>query len=411
VEHGHVTAYTGNYTTFSRLKEEALELQEKRWEEQQRFLKRNREFMDRFRYKATKARAVRSREKMIEKIDMVEAPVTSRKKIRFSFRMDHNTRQDALSFKNLVKSFPGKTIRFEGEVQLSRGDKVALVGPNGVGKSTLMRLLAGLDRADGGRINVDTEAQLGYYSQLQSETLDHDRSPLEEIEEAVEFSVTREEIRRRLGCFLLSGDAALKRIDQLSGGEKARVALALLTLRSVNLMLLDEPTNHLDILSRDVLAEAIAQFEGTIVLISHDRYFLDQTVNKVLALDGETVRLYLGNYTDYFQKRKRELRQTASLPPKIAKKPPTRPVASPRAKEPDPRTVLFLLEDEIEKKENELRAVEDELGTPEVYGDPERQLAALKKYQVLKEGLQELNTRWEECMAAAQKATSERSIQ
>ncbi|MCL5035808.1 MAG: ABC-F family ATP-binding cassette domain-containing protein [Chloroflexi bacterium] len=407
MENSRLNLFTGNYSSYLEQKSGRIEVQKRHYDDRQKFLEKNQKFIDRFRAKATKASAVKSREKMLEKMEKIEAPSPDLKSINFSFNLEEGSRRDVLYFKNLRKDYPGRTINFKGEFKLERGDRVALVGPNGVGKSTLLKIFAGVEIYDGGRFELDSWARTSYFSQLQSETMNMENTPVDEIYRSLKSGISIEAIRTRLGSFLITGDAALKKIGKLSGGEKSRVALALLTLKPVNLLLLDEPTNHLDISSREVLAEAVEKFDGTVVMISHDRYFLDRTVNKVFELDGESISQYLGNYSEYFEKKKKERKaapKAAPVPEKKKRKQKQqkhKKAAPPKG--PDYKKLMHEIEEMIEDKEFELKVIEEELADTSLYLDLEKQKDAGERHDRVRSEIMELNRKWEEYYQQAEK--------
>lgn len=396
IENTKLNLYHGNYTYYKEKKALDIELELKKHENQQKYFKKNQEFIDRFRAKATKAKAVQSRIKMLDKIELIDAPHTGQKKIKFHFKADTTTKREITTIKNLMKIYPGKEIQFNGEILIEKGDKIAIIGPNGVGKSTLMKIICLIEKPDSGRILIDSNATIGYFSQMQSEMLDITKSPVDVILENTDISVSLEEIRRRLGCFGISGELALKNIEFLSGGEKARTALALLTLKNSNILLLDEPTNHLDIPSRDVLSESLCSYGGTVVLISHDRYFLDQTVTKIIEIDGIDIKLYLGSYSDYiYKKNKNKVFQFAKEKNQIRKN--IKPLKNKEIKI-DYKKLIQDIEKNIENKENEIADLEEYMCTPEFFNNSNQQKSGFDKYQRLKSELAQLFSEWEELL-------------
>jgi ATP-binding cassette subfamily F protein 3 len=343
-------------------------------------------FIERFRYKATKARQVQSRVKMLERLPRLDVEGPARQ-IRFTFPAPPRTGRLVVRLAGVHKAY-GSTVVYAGvDLDVERGERIALVGPNGAGKSTLLRMLAGVLAPDRGARALGTHVTAHYYAQHQLDALDPARTVLEEMEAAAP-EAERTRLRTLLGAFLLSGDAVDKRIAVLSGGEKARVALAKMLVRPAPLLCLDEPTNHLDLASRAVLEQALAAFEGTLVFISHDRYFINQLATKVIEVGGGRLTPYLGGYDDY--RAAVAARDGARQPPAPA--PAARngpaPAEAPREGRPrgagaraqgrvDPavralRQRLEALEAQIHALEARLRELGEALGDPALYADGER---------------------------------------
>ncbi|MFP5503777.1 MAG: ABC-F family ATP-binding cassette domain-containing protein, partial [Candidatus Sericytochromatia bacterium] len=299
---GRLTSYTGNYTRYLDQRKERRESQQSAFDRQQAEIQRLQAWIDRFRAKATKATAVKSREKALDRLERVEAPPEESASIRFRFTKAPPASRMVLTLTEVSKDY-GKGPLFHIErLELERGMRLALVGPNGAGKSTLMRLMAGVEQPDTGEIAHGMRVLPGYFSQNQAESLDPENTVLDEAYSADEtVSLTR--IRTLLGCFLFRGEDVFKPVKKLSGGERSRLALAKLLLQPYNLLMLDEPTNHLDLGAKDELAEALEAFDGTAVLISHDRHFLDRVATHVLHIENGEAVLYIGNYSYYLEKR------------------------------------------------------------------------------------------------------------
>jgi ATP-binding cassette subfamily F protein 3 len=298
IDRGRFTLYPGNYDDYVQIRHLRREQEEAKARQQARRVEEIERFINRFRAKASKARQVQSRIKMLEKMDSVDLRAESRKKVRLSFPQPPRSGAVVMELRGLVKRYGEKTVYDGVDFSVARADKLALVGPNGAGKTTLLRVLAGVLPFEDGTRREGHNVSLGYYAQHQLESLDPRRTVLEEVLEAAPDPV-RPRVRSLLGLFLFSGDDVDKRIAVLSGGEKARVALCKMLLRPVNLLLLDEPTNHLDLHSREVLEEALQQYAGTIVLISHDRYFINRIASKVCEIRDGSLEMYVGDYDDY----------------------------------------------------------------------------------------------------------------
>jgi len=294
---GGLTVYPGDYDDYLVEREARRELLEAQARNQAKRIAEIERFIERFRYKATKARQVQSRVKMLERIDRIEAGRAARQ-IRVAFPQPPRTGRRVASLRGIAKAY-GENVVYRGvDFEVERGDRVALVGVNGAGKSTLLKILAGALAPDAGERALGPHVAVHYYAQHQLDALDPARTVLEELE-AVAPGLGHTRVRTLLGAFLFSGDAVEKRISVLSGGEKARVALAKMLVRPAALLCLDEPTNHLDLASREVLEEALAAFPATIVFISHDRYFINRIATRVVHVDRGTLTDYLGGYDDY----------------------------------------------------------------------------------------------------------------
>jgi len=303
LERGKLVEFTGNYTYYLGEKERRFQAAQTAYERQQRELKRQQGFIDRFRAKATKATQVKSREKALAKIERVEAPKVERTGMALRFPPAKPSHRDVVTVQNLVKRYGSLTVFDRLALTLERGERLALVGPNGAGKSTLLRMLADVEPPDRGTLLLGAGVTVGYYSQDQTEVLNVGRTVLEEAWAAAPAGWGEAAIRTLLGRFGFTGDDAHKPVSILSGGEKARLAIARLLLQPANLLLLDEPTNHLDLASREELERALRQFQGTVVMASHDRYFMDRVATKVGEVGGGRMQVYLGAYSGYRERR------------------------------------------------------------------------------------------------------------
>ncbi len=297
---GKLSVYKGNYSYYEKEKVERKTIEKAAYDNQQAQIKQSMQFIQRFRAKSTKAKQVQSRVKQLEKMVLLEIGDEERQ-IRFSFPPAPDSGRDVLTVENLCKSFDGKEVLKNVSFQFQRGDKVAVVGVNGAGKSTLVKIIAGVIAADSGKVMPGHNVQLSYFGQHQAQELTPSLTALETLSLSVkDMPITR--IRSLLGTFLFRGEEVDKKVSVLSGGEKSRLALAKMIASPANCMLLDEPTNHLDISSQEVLQEAMSQYDGFILVVSHNRYFLDSFVNKVVEVKDGHISVYEGNISDYLLK-------------------------------------------------------------------------------------------------------------
>jgi ATP-binding cassette, subfamily F, member 3 len=297
VSQAGVLVYPGDYDDFLAQREARQALLEAQAKNQAKRVAEIERFIERFRYKATKARQVQSRIKMLERLDRIEVEGAARR-IRFAFPTPPRTGRLVVQLRGLHKAYGPKVVYAGVDFDVERGDRIALVGPNGAGKSTLLRILAGALPADHGAPVLGAHVTAHYYAQHQLDALDPTRTVLEEMEAAAP-DTDRTRLRTLLGAFLFSGDTVDKRVAVLSGGEKARLALARMLVRPAPFLCLDEPTNHLDLASRAVLEDALAEFPGTMVFISHDRYFINRLATKVVEVRDGRLVTHLGGYDDY----------------------------------------------------------------------------------------------------------------
>jgi ATP-binding cassette subfamily F protein 3 len=312
---GKADIYPGNYSFFERERELRRELTANAYRNQQQQLKQTMVFIDRFRYKATKARQVQSRIKQLEKMDRIELE-DEEEEIHFSFPPPPPSGRTVIELSRMSKRYGPIEVFRDLNYDIERGDKIAIVGVNGAGKSTLVRILAGQEAISGGSRIVGHNVLLSYFGQHQAEELDLTKEAIDILDDVASGEV-RKRLRTILGAFLFHGDDVFKTVSVLSGGEKSRLALAKMLLQPSNFLIMDEPTNHLDMRSKAVLQEALSGFEGTFVIVSHDRSFLDPIVNKVLEVHRGGVTVYPGNITEYLEKKRteRELADsTAGIP-------------------------------------------------------------------------------------------------
>ncbi len=301
-ERGVSSTYLGNYTSYLEQKEEAQMAQLSAYERQQKELEKQQAFVERFRASATRSTQAKSREKQLDKIERIDAPVDSLRTLHFRFPPAPRSGREVVIIKDLTHAYEDKILFLGTNLLIERGDRIAFLGPNGAGKSTLLHLINGTEQPTEGSITIgDHNVTPSYFEQNQAEALDLNKTVIETIHDEVP-DWSNEEVRTLLGRFLFTKDTVFKKVGALSGGEKARLALAKMLLRPANLLILDEPTNHLDIPAKEMLEEAIQNYDGTLIVVSHDRYFISQVATKIVEIrDGELV-LYQGDYHYYLDK-------------------------------------------------------------------------------------------------------------
>ncbi|MGL5926635.1 ABC-F family ATP-binding cassette domain-containing protein [Chroococcidiopsis sp.] len=322
-ERGVSTTYLGNYSIYLQQKFEAKEAQQSAYERQQKELDKQQAFVDKFRASATRSTQAKSREKQLDKIERVEAPISDLKSLHFRFPPAPRSGREVVKIQDLTHIYDDKILFLGGNLLIERGDRIAFLGPNGAGKSTLLRLITGMEEPTEGAVELGAHNVIpSYFEQNQAEALDLNKTVMETIHDEVP-DWTNEEVRTLLGRFLFSGDTVFKKVAALSGGEKARLALAKMLLRPANLLILDEPTNHLDIPAKEMLEEAIQNYDGTVLIVSHDRYFISQVANKIIEIRDGEFRVYLGDYHYYQNKladEREQEKQAAIAAEKAAKK-------------------------------------------------------------------------------------------
>lgn len=397
---GSSEQYNGNYTRYIAQRQERFESRMRAYEIQQKEIERQQAIIARYRMfnREKSIRAAESREKALDRMEKLEKPVDERA-IRFSFEARRRTGEDVLQLTEISKSFGEKHLFHDLTLRVRAGDRVALIGPNGVGKSTLIKIIVGEEQPDTGFIRYGSNVDIGYYDQHQS-TLHADKTVLDEIWDRFP-QMEQSNVRGALGMFLFTGDDVFKPIHTLSGGEKGRVALTALMLRKDNLLLLDEPTNHLDMDSREVLEDALADFGGTIITVSHDRYFINRIANRIIEMQPDGVTEYIGNYDDYIERKNRPVAVEAE-----AGKTKTE-LEKEKRREKLSRQALRQLKiraQEAEKavgvKEAEIAELEAQMADPSLYSDAQKSADVQRAYQKAQQALQTLYEQWEAAEAA-----------
>ena len=396
--------FSGNYNAYLKYKDERDEQLIHKYELQQKKIKETKRFIERFRYKNTKAKQVQSRIKQLEKLETIELP-QNESDIKISFPEPPKSGKVNVELISLIKSYGNNEIFRGVDFVVNRGEKIAFVGPNGAGKTTLAKITAGnLDYNSGERI-LGHNTIISYYAQDVADNLQPDIDIIETVDGIAEDK-TIGELRSILGAFLFKGDDVFKKVGVLSGGEKSRVALAKILLTKSNFIVLDEPTNHLDISSKKVLQQALINFNGSLILVSHDVDFLLPIVSKVVEIRKGKIQTFSGGIDYYLHKREElnindaEVRITKGSEPATTKKEQKRIEAEKRQAKynatKDLISEIALLEKKIEELEEKERNLENTLAKPEIYNDPKKALASNKEFQLIKEELSGVTTKWED---------------
>ena len=417
---GELKRYPGNYTHYEKVREIELETLIREYEKQQAEIAHLQEFINRFGVQATKAAQAQERQKMLDKILEKQIVIPeSLKKIHFKFPPAPHSGRLVATLSKITKSYDGEHNVLQNlDLVLENGERLVVAGHNGAGKSTLLRIIAGADSDFSGEVKLGSGVKIGYFSQDNAETLKGSASVLETVESEAPLELIPK-IRDMLGAFLFRGDDVHKSLDVLSGGEKARVALLKLLLRPVNFLILDEPTNHLDMHSKDVLLDALKDFGGTVIFVSHDRGFIENLSTRVLELKPGQFRLFPGDYKYYMERLEREANgefsqndelKSAAQPEKNSQKEEKtetkRSWEEQKKLESERRRAeknVKKLEEQILKLEEEKSSQEAQMAKPEVYSNGEKAKAVQKKIDELAEKLEELNLQWMEAAEALEK--------
>lgn len=400
---GKITEYKGNFSFYVEKKAERMELLQAQYDSQQRALEKTNRFVERFRYKATKARQVQSRLKLLEKMDRIELEDTEGG-IRFDFPPPPSSGRVLMELNGVTKAYGDLRVFRDASVLIERGDRIAFLGANGTGKSTLARIMAGREEYQGGTIKPGKDLAIGYYAQDQAEILDPNKTVLETLEEVAPME-TATRLRSLLGCFLFEGDDVFKPVSVLSGGEKSRIALARMMLLPANLLIMDEPTNHLDIRSKEILQDALDSYEGSFVIVSHDRDFLEPLINKVFDFRDGVLRLTLGTVSEYLEKLHEEQAIASGKSADDSEKKSLNLEKARKREEAERRQALYRklkpVQDELEQVETKIAAAEKRkteleaaLADTETYKNEQKARALSLEFKTLQRALDDLYDRW-----------------
>jgi ATP-binding cassette, subfamily F, member 3 len=398
--------YTGGYEKYRQQKQERLQQLEAAYKNQQDKIQQLEAFINRFRYQATKAKQVQSRIKELEKIERIELP-PEEKTIHFSFPQPKASGRVVAECKRVAKSYGEKRVLEDVNFTIERGDRIALVGVNGAGKSTLIKLLSGAEPLTAGDYTLGHNVELDYFAQDQYKELDPEARVLDDLSEAAPRTPDTE-LRNLLGCFLFSEDDVFKKIGVLSGGERNRYALARMLLRPANFLLLDEPTNHLDIRAKDVLLEALEKFTGTVVFVSHDRYFIEHLATRVFEVADHTVHVFPGNFADYLWRKEGGAAEVPTISDVLVGVPPAEPIPMPaRATAAPAKRVnpikLKQMQEQAKQLEEEIAGIESQIQASELalsdFAGPEQAARLAAMLDAQRAQLDRAMAQWEEVTA------------
>ncbi len=398
VERGVVSVFSGNYSDYAAKKKQLMDAKLKEYYNQQRDIKHQEEVIAKLKSfnREKSIKRAESREKLLDKIEVIDKPITGQETMHIKLEPAKESGNDVLSIEGLSKSFGDKQLFSDVSFEIKKGEKVALIGNNGTGKTTILKIINHIIDADAGQVKLGANVEIGYYDQ-EHNVLHMDKTVFEEIGDAYP-GMTNTQIRNMLACFLFTGDDVFKKIGDLSGGERGRVSLAKLMLSNANFLILDEPTNHLDIMSKEILESALNRYTGTVLYVSHDRYFINKTASRIIELSANTVTNYIGNYDYYLEKRDilapkevKAVKEEKSTAVKDDWKAQKEEQARLRKRQND----IAKIEKNIEKLEAENAELDEQLALPEVYTDVPKLMKLNERKQEIEEELTKLYEDWE----------------
>lgn len=398
VERGIVSVFSGNYSDYAAKKKQLMDAKLKEYYNQQRDIKHQEEVIAKLKSfnREKSIKRAESREKLLDKIEVIDKPITEQETMHFKLEPAKESGNDVLSVEGLSKAFGGNRLFDNVSFEIKKGEKVALIGNNGTGKTTILKIINHIIDADAGKVKLGANVEIGYYDQ-EHNVLHMDKTAFDEIGDAYP-DMTNTQIRNMLACFLFTGDDVFKKISDLSGGERGRVSLAKLMLSNANFLILDEPTNHLDIMSKEILESALNRYTGTVLYVSHDRYFINKTAGRIMELSANTVTNYIGNYDYYLEKRDilapKEVKQVSSeknTAVKVDWKAQKEEQAKLRKRQND----IAKIEKSIEQLEKDNSELDEQLALPEVYSDVKQLMKLNEKKQEIEKKLEKLYEDWE----------------
>ena len=398
VERGIVSVFSGNYSDYAAKKKQLMDAKLKEYYNQQRDIKHQEEVIAKLKSfnREKSIKRAESREKLLDKIEVIDKPITEQETMHFKLEPAKESGNDVLSVEGLSKAFGGNRLFDNVSFEIKKGETVALIGNNGTGKTTILKIINHIIDADAGKVKLGANVEIGYYDQ-EHNVLHMDKTAFDEIGDAYP-DMTNTQIRNMLACFLFTGDDVFKKISDLSGGERGRVSLAKLMLSNANFLILDEPTNHLDIMSKEILESALNRYTGTVLYVSHDRYFINKTASRIMELSANTVTNYIGNYDYYLEKRDilapKEVKQVSSEK-NTAVKDDWKAQKEEQAKLRKRQNDIAKIEKSIEQLEKDNSELDEQLALPEVYLDVKQLMKLNEKKQEIEKKLEKLYEDWE----------------